>query len=115
MNTLSTYKREISELSDFLQTVGQERWSVRLSQWVSETESSVDPIVIRQHIERTKKALVGMGSVGDFVVTNSGDHQYSTEEIKALNAQKDLLVEKLYKTTKLLTSDLSIDQSSLAL
>ena len=107
----------MSELSDFLRTVEQDRWSIRLSQWASEIESLVDPIVVRQHIERTKKALVGMGSVGDFVVTNrvTSDHQYSMEEIKALNTKKDVLVEKLYKTTKLLTSELTIDQSPLTL
>jgi hypothetical protein len=106
--TLATlYKNRISDLSQFLDSVGEEYWSTRLASWVGElecAESGTQSLVSKEHVARTKKAMGGMGSVGDIVIThlNGLGKSYPESELPNLNKKLKSMVSQLYNTASAL-------------
>jgi hypothetical protein len=95
------YRRSLVQIRCFLLEVGDQRWGPRLDSWIRELDSAVanrDKKALLQHIGRTKKAIGGMGSIGDIVVSREAGYSVPNDDIELdkLNARLLDLVSKLY-------------------
>ena len=106
MNLLTLYKRQLSELAYFLASVGEDRWSNRLADWAHEFDSTVsNSSTVKEHVARTKKALGGMGSIADIVIThrNGLGKSFPETELPIQNMRLASLISELYQTACAMT------------
>jgi len=72
-------------------------WTERLHDWAAEWKLA-PPSRAREHMERTRQSLSGMGSLGDIVISSeAGDSDVKTPaERKQANERLQVLVDRLY-------------------
>ena len=69
---LSGYRKLLLSISNYLAQYSEKRWSERLLAWEHES-ADLQADRLREHLQRTEKALWGMGSIGDVVISRSGN------------------------------------------
>jgi predicted DNA-binding protein YlxM (UPF0122 family) len=84
------YRRLLEETKNHLEKYAEKRWSSRLSEWIAELDSLSGP-AISNHVKRTQRALGGMGSIGDVVISPEAGHKISTDEGEIEKANRRLI------------------------
>ena len=87
---MNTYRELLGNLRDHLRFYDVPSWPQRLDGWISEldTPQSLD---VKTHLLRTRKALGGMGSMGDIVICAEAGHKIPQDEGSANRANDTLL------------------------
>jgi hypothetical protein len=106
----NNYRELLLQIRDLLTSVGDARWGPRLASWIAEIDelSNRDDLPVLDHVRRTRRAVAGMGSTGDVVISAEAGHEVPADEIEIsrLNAQLHHLVHSLYLiTAKLLDEE----------
>jgi hypothetical protein len=72
-------------------------WTQRLDEWIDEYQH-LEPTARRGHLERTKRALAGMGSLGDIVICPQNGDTISADQTEMRSANEVLrsLLDQLY-------------------
>jgi lactate dehydrogenase-like 2-hydroxyacid dehydrogenase len=110
MQPFLAYIDLLAALSKLLSSVGERFWSGQLDKWTREAEQLVqkrNKDLLKEHLRRTKRSLVGMGSIGDITISCQAGlaKTYSVDEARKIDEQIEELTDSLYKTTiELLTS-----------
>ncbi len=91
---LSAYRALLVQLQELFGMYSEKKWADRLSGWIKDLDSARD---YKPHLERTFKALSGMGSMGDVVVCPENGHVVSggEEAIAKANEQIKEIILKL--------------------
>lgn len=85
---VDTYRRLLEQLRDHLKAV--EAWPSRLDEWVKELDV-VDRGTLKDHLQRTRRSLAGMGSIGDLVICAEAGHRPASGGSTFEKANKRLL------------------------
>ena len=104
------YLKLLKEIRTHLATFGNTRWPPRLDDWIREFDVSQHDSAQRvAHLQRTRRALGGMGSIADVVIrpdaTRSIDNDDRTikkanETLLRLVAQLDKEVDNLLRSER---------------
>jgi hypothetical protein len=64
------YRQLLLNLEVLLDSVNEKQWSALLHQWITELDLATDNATLQAHVTRTRKALGGMGSLGDICISH---------------------------------------------
>jgi hypothetical protein len=95
---VDTYIGVLIEVRNHLQQYQvQGGWSERLEEWIGEFRH-LEPSARRAHLERTKRALAGMGSIGDIFICPQNGSAISADDndIRTANDKLKALLDRLY-------------------
>lgn len=97
----SQYEMLLGQLAEHLRKYGVTQWPERIDAWLAEYKR-MDEIGKSNHRSRTKRALGGMGSIGDIVIYKQKSHRNGDglEEINDANERLLTLIEDLYAIVK---------------
>jgi hypothetical protein len=98
MQRYDEYKRLLAQVADHLRSYDDRRWPAVLGEWLKEISGEgID--VPHAHLERTRRALAGMGSIADVVICPQAGHRISSNEseIRKANARLLQLVHDLHQ------------------
>lgn len=94
MSDLDQYRELVNEVRSHLARYGDRRWAPRLEGWLSElddVEKAGSRQVLIAHVQRMRKALGGMGSIGDIVICPEAGYSISDSEKDIQRANQQLL------------------------
>jgi len=91
MNTSQRYRDLLRKVAAHLKTFGNTRWPPILEAWLDELDRFKGTPIPRQHLERTRRALGGMGSIGDVVICPEAMRESAFDEIQIRKANEELL------------------------
>ena len=86
---LTRYYQILSSLQKHLKTYAEKKWSCHLTTWINELPKLSD-MEVNSHLQRTRKALGGMGSIGDIVICPENGHIISANENEITKANDQL-------------------------
>lgn len=85
------YTELLIEIRDHLCRYGDRRWPQVLDDWIGELrEASGSPSDLVAHLERSRRAVSGMGSLGDIVIYPESGHAIESDEREIQRANSGL-------------------------
>ncbi|MGH8673773.1 MAG: DUF6966 domain-containing protein [Burkholderiales bacterium] len=90
MNTHATYRTLLRQIADHLADFGDRRWPAVIAGWLAEIGGEGEEIPAT-HLQRTRRALGGMGSIGDVVICPEAGHLISSDKKEIRKANERLL------------------------
>lgn len=103
------YAALLAQIRDLLLAVGDQRWGPRLHTWLTQLDANSlrSDASVLEHVRRTHDSLMGMGSIGDVVISAESGHDVSSLGITFEGANDKLtgLAEQLFDLTERLLAE----------
>jgi threonine aldolase len=100
---LAAYRDVLTRIRDYLRIYGEDKWTARVDEWLRELADIRSLSALRTHVERSKRATGGMGSLGDLTICRQNGHIIENDVRKITEASQGLhaLTAQLYHEAKL--------------
>lgn len=105
---ITTYLDVLTRIREYLRSYDEKKWSTRLDEWIRELRGIDSTKALRIHIERSRRATGGMGSLGDLTICPQAGHAIVNDRaaISAASQQLWSMTSQLYAETTRLLHDL---------